>query len=171
MQQLRRILSTLTLISICRFVSPNSPSRHHTISCILMHSHFFTKSPFQPDAVVVLVLSALRSLFLHVCRVVWGDARWRRRFACSALHVLLPGVSGDNKKMDAPGDFFFPLRWITLPLCFQQEAVRLSEGSVGWIAKVNAFFNFSYSTSPFQSFISTVVCDGGEAAPLPSPSD
>lgn len=105
-----------------------------------MHSHIFTKSPFQPHAVDVLVLSTYSSLFLHVCRVKWGDARWKRCFACSALHVLLPGVSGDNKKWTRREIFSFSLRWITLPLCFQQEAVRLCEGSVGWIGKVNVFF-------------------------------
>lgn len=109
-----------------------------------MHSHIFTKSPFQPHAVDVLVLSTYSSLFLHVCRVKWGDARWKRCFACSALHVLLPGVSRDNKNGRA-GRFFFSLRWITLPLCFQEEAVRLCEGSVGWIGKVNVLF-FSVPT-------------------------
>lgn len=42
--------------------------------------------------------------------------------------------------MDAPGDFF-PLRCITLPRCFQQEAVRLREGCVGWMGKVKGVFS------------------------------
>lgn len=42
------------------------------------------------------------------------------------------------KKMDAPGSFFLYDESPPL-LCFQQEAVRLCEGSVGWIGKVNDF--------------------------------
>lgn len=42
--------------------------------------------------------------------------------------------------MDEPGIFFPPLRCITLPRCFQQEAVRLREGCVGWMGKVNVSF-------------------------------
>lgn len=63
------ISSTLTMISICRSVSPNSPSRHRTISRILMHSHIFTKSPLPPHVVDVLVLPTCTSLFLHVLLV------------------------------------------------------------------------------------------------------
>lgn len=48
-------------------------------------------------------------------------------------------IKKKKKKMDAPGDLLSS-RWITLPLCFQQEAVRPCERSVGWIGKVNVFF-------------------------------
>lgn len=135
-----------------------------------MHSHIFTKSPFQPHAVDVLVLSTYSSLFLHVCRVKWGDARWKRCFACSALHVLLPGVSGDNKKWTRREIFSFSLRWITLPLCFQQEAVRLCEGSVGWIGKVNVFFFLFLRYKPYSVLpIGTVVHEGSGTAAVSPP--
>lgn len=78
MQRLRRILSTLTLISICRFVSPNSPSRHYTISCILMHSHFFTKSPpYSPTPWLGSFCRNYRRNFRTFSRVEGGHA-WRR---------------------------------------------------------------------------------------------
>lgn len=75
-------------------------------------------------------------------------------FACSNLHVLSPGVSGDNKN-GRVGRFFFSSLYgaSTSPLCFQQEAVRLCEGSVAWMRKVNVFF-FSLPTLQTHSVLS-----------------
>lgn len=184
MQRLRRILSTLTLISICRFspVSPNSPSRHYTISCILMHSHFFTKS---------LLTARRRGCARSVGNTIAISARFpRRKRTCTMETVFCTFYCQESvetiKKMDAPGDFFFfffypplSIRWITLPLSFQQEALRLSEGIVGWIAKVKHFFSpFYFKLLLLDKSISALhlhssVCMTGVAAPPPitSPSD
>lgn len=170
MQRLRRILSTLTLISICRFVSPNSPSRHYTISCILMHSHFFTKSP----------LTARRRGWARFVGIsVAISARFpRRRRTCmtdTVFYTFYCQESVETIKNGRAGRFFSPLpiRWITLPLSFQQEAVRLSEGAVGWIAKVNVFFFFKLlllDKSISALHLRSSVCVTGERLlPLPSP--
>lgn len=67
------------------------------------------------------------------------------------LHVLPPGLSGDNKEREKKkkkdgrvGRFFFssPFRCIDLLRCSQQEAARLCKGSVVWMRKVNASFLF-----------------------------
>lgn len=161
MQQLRRILSTLTLISICRFVSPNSPSRHYTISCILMHSHIFTKS----------LLSARRRGCARFCR------KYRRNFRTfpaskedvhhgdCVLYVLLPVICGDNKKWTRR-EIFFPSVYT-----MNHPPAQLSTGGTPSIWRrcrmdsegkkkkcFSSTLNFSYSTSPFQPFISTVAC-------------
>lgn len=179
MQRLRRILSTLTLISICRFVSPNSPSRHYTISCILMHSHFFTKS---------LLTARRRCWARSVGNTVAISARFPRRKRTRAMETMFYTFYCQEsvetmKKMDAPGDFFFlSIRWISLPLSFQQEALRPSEGVVGWerrkVKKKFFYFKLLLLDMPIWALhlhCSACVCacvTGREAAPPPitSPS-
>lgn len=144
-----------------------------------LHSNAFSLlykiPPLQPDAVAGLVLSELPSQFTHVFP--------RRRRTCMAETVFYTFYCQESvetiKKMDALGDFFFfslslPIRWITLPLGFQQEAVRLSEGAVGWIAKVNVFF-FFFKLLLLDKSISALhlhssLCVTGERLlPRPSP--
>lgn len=105
----------------------------------------------------------------------------------SVLYVLLPGICGDNKKNGRAGRFFFPHSSV---YTMNHPPARLSTGGIPSIwrrcrmdSEGKTFFsstlNFSYSTSPFQPFISTVACvcvcvwRWGEAAPPPitSPSD
>lgn len=91
---------------------------------------------------------------------MWG-------FACSNLHLLLRGV----KKMDASEFLLFSSQCIDLPSCFQQEAVRLCEGSVACMGKVNAFFfsPSSYSTNPFYPFTAPCCMEGVRFEPPPPP--
>ena len=165
-------------MQICLSLQSLSPSHHFLHSNAFSHLNKFP--PFSRSlAVDVLVLSTHTSLFLHVwppcpmwrCR---GEIRW---FACAALHLLLPGVSGDNKKWTRQQIIFFfvclvSLRWITLPLCFQQEA-----GSVGRMGKVNGFFFLplssaaSYASIPIQSSQDPAAHERSQVAgltPLPS---
>lgn len=99
-----RISSTLTLISICRFNSPNIPPRHHTISCILMHSHILTKSPFLPHVVDLLVLST----YIFCTFTMSSEKAHNKRRFLNALLCTFYYWDEETIKMDAPGDFFFP---------------------------------------------------------------
>lgn len=99
-----------------------------------------------------------------------------RCFACSTLHVLLPGVSGDNKN-GRVGRFFF---------CrMHRPPVLLSTGGspsvwrlCRWMGKVNAFlFSLSLCSWAINSILSRQCSTGGGGrewdlnlfhAPLPS---
>lgn len=105
-----------------------------------MHSHLLTNPPSCRKSTSWICSFCRHTFFARLpCQV-------RRRAktpcsVCTALHVLLPG-RGDNKKWTRLEIFFFflPLRCITLPRCFQQEAVGLREGCVEWMGKVKVSF-------------------------------
>lgn len=104
-----------------------SPSHHFLHSNAF--SHLFQNPPFRHTP-----------WMCSFCRLrysrTFGVSSEGMHDRCGVLHALLCTFyyqeSVETIKMDASGDSF-SVGCIDLPLCFQQEAVRLCEGSVaGW---------------------------------------
>lgn len=138
-------------MQICLSQQSLSPSHHFLHSNAF--SHLYKIPPFRHTP---WMCSFCRLTLRYFCTFDSGEEMRDRCgcFACSNLHVLSPGVSGDNKN-GRVGRFFFSSLYgaSTSPLCFQQEAVRLCEGSVAWMRKVNVFF-FSLPTLQTHSVLS-----------------
>lgn len=121
-------------MQICLSQQSPSPSHH------FLHSNAFSHLNKTP-------LPATRRGFarfvdIHFCTFAMSseETRNKRRFLRARLCRVYYRDSVETIKKWTRLEIFFPLRCITLPRCFQQEAVRLRGGCVGWMGKVNASF-------------------------------
>ena len=146
------MVSWLTLISICRSVSQQSLSPSHHF----LHSNAFSHLYKIPPSATRRGCARLVDLHFVISARFFCLSGAEMHDRCGVLHALICTFyhqePAETIKMDVSGDFF-PLRCIDLPLCFQQEAVRLCGGSVVWKGKVNAFF-FSVTTLQTHSILS-----------------
>lgn len=121
-------------MQICLSQQSPSPSHH------FLHSNAFSHLNKIP-------LPATRRGFARFVDIHFGtfamsseETRNKRRFLRARLCTVYYRDSVETIKNGRAWRFFFSLRCITLPRRFQQEAVRLREGCVGWMGKVNVSF-------------------------------